>query len=41
MFGVPSIDCLGHIISINGVTSNPAKIQVVLDWTVPQSLTTL
>src|SRR3954470_7756329 len=32
---------LGHIISSNGVTPDPAKIQAILDWPRPRSLTTL
>src|SRR3954470_3066598 len=32
---------LGHIISSNGVTPDPTKIQAILDWPRPRSLTTL
>jgi hypothetical protein len=35
------VDYLGHIISSNGVTPDPDKIQAIIDWLVPRSLTTL
>jgi hypothetical protein len=40
-FAVEKVDYLGHIISSNGVTPDPDKIQAILDWPVPRSLTTL
>ncbi|XP_058742349.1 uncharacterized protein LOC131614818 [Vicia villosa] len=41
VFAVPSVDYLGHIISSNGVTPDPTKIQAIMDWPRPRSLTTL
>ncbi|XP_058777144.1 uncharacterized protein LOC131651501 [Vicia villosa] len=41
VFAVSKVDYLGHIISANGVTPDPSKIQAVLDWPRPRSLTTL
>jgi hypothetical protein len=38
---VEKVDYLGHVISSNGVTPDPDKIQAILDWPVPRSLTTL
>jgi hypothetical protein len=40
-FAVEKVDYLGHVISSNGVTPDPDKIQAILDWPVPRSLTTL
>ena len=36
-FGSSSIAYLGHVISANGVTMDPAKVQAVEDWPVPRS----
>jgi len=36
-FGVGSVTYLGHIISEHGVAMDPAKVQAVLDWSVPRS----
>ncbi|WJX73966.1 hypothetical protein P8452_57684 [Trifolium repens] len=40
-FAVEKVDYLGHVISSNGVTPDPDKIQAILDWPVPRSLTAL
>ncbi|PNX96205.1 Ty3/gypsy retrotransposon protein, partial [Trifolium pratense] len=40
-FAVEKVDYLGHVISSNGVTPDPEKIQAILDWPRPRSLTTL
>ncbi|XP_058767801.1 uncharacterized protein LOC131641513 [Vicia villosa] len=40
-FAVPKVDNLGHIISGEGVTPDPTKIQAMLDWQRPRSLTSL
>ncbi|PNX96526.1 transposon Tf2-1 polyprotein, partial [Trifolium pratense] len=40
-FAVENVDYLGHVISSNGVTPDPEKIQAILDWPRPRSLTTL
>ncbi|KAD5961580.1 hypothetical protein E3N88_13053 [Mikania micrantha] len=37
-FGKTSVDYLGHIISGQGVSMDPAKIQAVLDWPIPTSI---
>ena len=34
-FGVTSVDYLGHIISANGVSVDPSKIQAVKEWPIP------
>ncbi|XP_058726191.1 uncharacterized protein LOC131597514 [Vicia villosa] len=41
VFVVPKIDYLGHFISSEGVTPDPTKIQAVVDWPTPRSLTSL
>lgn len=38
-FGVSSIDYLGHIISSGGVQADLGKIQTILEWPTPYSLT--
>lgn len=32
---------LGHIVSAEGVTANPSKIQAVVDWPAPHSVTAM
>lgn len=41
VFAVPKVDYLGHVISAQGVTPDPKKIQAMIDWPQPRSLTTL
>jgi len=41
VFAAQTVDYLGHIISPNGVSPNKEKIQAILSWVVPYSLTTL
>ncbi|XP_058757342.1 uncharacterized protein LOC131630580 [Vicia villosa] len=41
VFAVPKVDYLGHVISFNGVTPDPDKIQAILEWPAPRSLTQL
>jgi hypothetical protein len=36
-----SIHYLGHVISCNGLSMDPAKIQVIMDWLVPSSVKAL
>lgn len=36
-FGVLQVDYLGHLISLEGVAVEPAKIKVVMDWPIPSS----
>lgn len=40
-FKVPTINYLGHIISTDGVTTNPAKLEAIQVWPQPISFTTL
>ena len=37
-FGQPNLEYLGHIISNQGMAANDSKIQVMLNWHVPNSL---
>jgi hypothetical protein len=37
-FGQPQVEYLGHILSGNGVQTNPAKIKEVVEWATPISL---
>jgi hypothetical protein len=37
-FAQCSIAYLGHIISENGVSTDPAKVQAIVDWPVPSSV---
>jgi transposase InsO family protein len=37
-FAKPSIDYLGHIISKDGIRTDPAKVAAVLEWPVPTSV---
>lgn len=34
-----SVEFLGHIISGDGVATDPAKVKAVLEWAQPQSVT--
>jgi hypothetical protein len=38
-FAQPQIEYLGHIIPHKGMTTNPTKIDVMVNWHVPTSLT--
>jgi hypothetical protein len=38
-FAQPQIEYLGHIISHKGMTTNPTKNDVMVNWHVPTSLT--
>lgn len=40
-FGCTTIDYLGHVISGEGVTVDPNKIQVINDWLVPETVKAL
>ncbi|WVY89372.1 hypothetical protein V8G54_034886 [Vigna mungo] len=37
-FGVTRVEYLGHFISVEGVTTDPAKIIVIQQWPLPQSV---
>lgn len=37
-FGVASIDYLGHIISAEGVSVDPQKIESIIQWPIPKSI---
>ncbi|XP_058774197.1 uncharacterized mitochondrial protein AtMg00860-like [Vicia villosa] len=41
VFAVPKVEYLGHVISLSGVTPDPDKIQAILDWPKPRSLSQL
>jgi hypothetical protein len=41
VFAVPKVEYLGHVISEQGVALDPEKIQAMVDWPRPHSLTTL
>jgi hypothetical protein len=41
IFAVPQVDYLGHVISADGVQPDPEKIEAILSWPVPKSLTAL
>lgn len=38
IFGVTSVEYLGHIVSREGVSADPAKLQAVRDWPVPTTV---
>ena len=40
-FTTPSVDYLGHVLSGQGVATDPAKIQEILNWPIPLTLTEL
>nr|GMC62899.1 Transposon Ty3-I Gag-Pol polyprotein [Ipomoea batatas] len=40
-FGLQELLYLGHIVSVTGVKVDPSKIQAMLDWPVPSSVTDL
>jgi hypothetical protein len=40
-FGVEQVEYLGHIISLEGVAADPAKISSMLDWPIPKTITGL
>ena len=37
-FGVKQVEYLGHVISLQGVSTDPAKIQAVKDWPAPTTV---
>ncbi|KAL0423039.1 UNVERIFIED_CONTAM: Retrovirus-related Pol polyprotein from transposon.6 [Sesamum radiatum] len=41
IFGVPIVDYLGHVILADGVGGDPAKLQAIVDWSPPRSITEL
>lgn len=41
LFGVTTVDYLGHIISKQGVAADPAKLKAIQEWLAPSSVTAL
>jgi len=41
VFAVSKVDYSNHVISANGVAPDPEKIQAIIDWPTPRSLTAL
>ncbi|XP_058757457.1 uncharacterized protein LOC131630720 [Vicia villosa] len=41
VFAVNQVHYLGHVISVGGVALDPEKVQAMLDWPTPRSLTSL
>ena len=41
IFGQPEIEYLGHIISKQGVATDPTKLQIIQQWPSPQNITQL
>ncbi|KAL0419110.1 UNVERIFIED_CONTAM: RNA-directed DNA polymerase [Sesamum radiatum] len=41
LFGVDSVDYLGHTISIAGLAADPLKLRAITDWPAPTSFTAL
>ena len=37
-FGMPQVEYLGHVISVEGVSIDPAKIVAVQNWPMPATL---
>jgi hypothetical protein len=40
-FGVKEVECLGHIVSHEGVKVDPNKIKAMMDWPIPKTLNIL
>jgi hypothetical protein len=38
-FWLKEVSCLGHVISTKGIAVDPSKVQEVLDWKSPRSVT--
>jgi hypothetical protein len=41
VFGVSQVEYLGHVISAEGVSTDPSKVSAVADWEIPQNVTQL
>lgn len=41
VFGVDSVGYLGHVVSKDGVSMDPAKVKAILDWPEPKNVTEL
>jgi hypothetical protein len=37
-FATRRIDCLGFIVSFNGLEMNPSKVEAVTNWDIPKSV---
>jgi len=40
-FASPMVECLGHIVSKDGVAADPSKIQAMVDWPIPKTIKAL
>ena len=38
-FFQPRVEYLGHVVSVEGLSSDPAKVQAMRDWKVPKTVT--
>src|SRR6202020_734610 len=38
VFGVQEVECLGHIVSHEGVKVDPSKIKAIKEWKIPTSI---